>query len=120
MSSLHSDGQGWLWFRHPQDLGFKASSGMIDLDVEPNGFTATGEELVTTVARLPLPAGFEVATHSSKRRNVVLRHACPRFMTDSGVPDHTDELDRALDACRRITAWFDEGGAGLLRGDGDE
>lgn len=112
LSSLHTENQGWLWFRHPKDLAFKATAGNIDLYVAVNGFAGTGEELQLRLTALSLPEGFSVATDTA--RNVVIRHACPRFATAAGVPDTAHQLHEALDACARITEWFDAGGAGLL------
>lgn len=114
LTTLHTAGQGWLWFSHPKDLGFKASSGNIDLYVASNGFEGDADGLRAALSAHPLPAGFEVATDTSIRRNLVLRLTCPRFATGAGVPDDPTELDEALNACLRITAWFDDGGANAL------
>ncbi|MDQ6949228.1 MAG: hypothetical protein M3256_23970, partial [Actinomycetota bacterium] len=111
--SLHTENQGWLCFQHPRDLAFKASTGVVDLYVEPNGFRGTADELVA-LGEFPLPGGFHVATDSSKKRNVVLRRPVKTINAALGVPAEKAPLEEALDACRRIVAWFDGGGADLL------
>lgn len=117
--SLHTENQGWLWFSHPKDLGFKATHGRIDLYAAVNGFKGTAEELRDYAAEVALPSGFAVARDTSG--NVVIRYECARFETAAGTPAVTMSLDEALDACVRITKWFDEGGADLLgRGQGRE
>lgn len=112
LSSLHTENQGWLWFSHPKDLGFKATSGNIDLYAAVNGFAGTGKELEAHLAAVPLPAEFPVATDTA--HNVVIRRGCPRFDTAAGVPQDTASLNEALAPCARITQWYEGGGAALL------
>lgn len=114
--SLHTENQGWLWFRHPRDLCFKARNGTVDLYVGVNGFAGTVADLEARLAAWPAPAGFFVTTDTSQKRNVVLRHDVQACFPEEGVPADPAVLDIALDACRRITEWFDRGGATLLRG----
>ncbi len=115
--SLHTENQGWLWFRHPRDLYFKARNGTVDLYVGVNGFAGTVANLGARLATRPAPAGFSVTTDTSQKRNVVLRHEVQAFLPEEGVPADPPALDLALDACLRITEWFDQGGANLLRGE---
>jgi hypothetical protein len=111
--SLHTENQGWLWFHHPKDLGYKASTGFVDLYVKVNGFGGDLEGLSAAIETRPLPDGFYPATDTS--HNVVIRHDVPRTSPWAGLPVDLEPLHVALDACRRITEWFDEGGGDLLR-----
>lgn len=119
-SSLHTENQGWLWFTYPRDLGYKASTGFVDLYVEPNGYRGSAEELTVLLAARPLPDGFKVATDTSKRKNVVLRHPVERIDPALGVPAERAALAEALEACRRIVAWFEDGGKDFLVASSDQ
>lgn len=113
--SLHTQGQQWLWFRYPRDLYFKAGNGTVDLYARVNGFAGGAAELRARLASSPLPADFFVATDTSERRNIVLRRNVSTFTTGAGVPADRSALDEALGACQQIIAWFEQGGANLLR-----
>lgn len=115
--SLHTENQGWLTFAHPRDLCFKAIHGTVDLYVADNGFTGDADALAAalkTVA-VSLPVGWEVATDTSKHRNVVLRKRVAKLAPSVGVPGDTTSLDEALEACRTIAAWLDAIGGHLPR-----
>ncbi len=102
------------------DVGEGASArwreAHLDLYVGVNGFVGTVVDLDARLATRPAPAGFSVTTDTSQKRNVVLRHQVQAFLPEEGVPAAPAALDLGLDACLRITEWFDQGGATLLRG----
>jgi hypothetical protein len=110
--SLHTENQGWLWFNHPKDLGFKASTGFVDYYVAAGGFSGTKDELVERLTARPVPTGFEIATDTSN--NIVLRHRIDQFRTSHGVPADTAALDVALGVCRAIIDWYENGGNDVL------
>ena len=111
-TSLHTIHQGWLWFIHPQGLGFKASNGRVDLTVKDHGFAGSLAHLERLLVTHRAPDSFTPALDTA--RNVVLRHDCGVFDSRSGIPIDTTRLDRALEACARLTEWFDHGGSALL------
>lgn len=113
LSSLHSDGQGWLWFRHPKDLAFKASSH--DRSLRPTERVSRKLGRARNVA----PRGRPARRLLHYDGHVEERGSPARLPEAAGVPQPNDDLDQALDACRRITDWFDNGGAELLSGGGD-
>ena len=75
-----------------------------------------------------LARNLALADHVARWLPLDARHALPsgpiaatrvKFNVCHDVKDQTEELDGARDACRRVTARFDGGGAVLIRGDGD-
>lgn len=114
---LHTENQGWLWFNHPTDLGYKVTHGVVDLYVAVNGFGGTVADLAAVLeANGGPPEDFEPAVDGSG--NVVLRYtASARVPPAAGVPADPAVVRvvlEGLDACRRATEWFDAHGARVL------
>lgn len=120
--SLHSAGQGWLWFKSPRGLGYKASGwartdrAAVDLYLADHGFTgdlATLERLLETISP---PEDFFATTDTAK--NVILRCWCGKVSPSEGKPEEGSTREasvfEALEACRRAAEWLLENEARLL------
>lgn len=91
--SLHSAGQGWLWFKSPRGLGYKASGwarkdkAAVDLYLGDHGFTGDLAALERLLERTPPPADFVPATDTARKPNVVLRYWCDKVSPAAGKPE---------------------------------
>lgn len=112
--SLHTAGQGWLYFEVPAGLIYKASGwarkplAAVDLYVGHHGFAGTAEDLRALTAAVGLPDGFRVDTDTAKPPNVVLRCDCDAVEPSSGAPsgETAQSVIQALEACSRAAKWL--------------
>jgi hypothetical protein len=126
--SLHTAGQGWLWFEVPRGLGYKAvgwskkPTAAVDLYLKDHGFTGTAEELSRLLDEVGLPEGFVLAHDTAKVPNVVLRFECAKVNPMDGPPEPASPRERdvlrALEACRRAADWIHQHQARLTHIDG--
>lgn len=90
--SLHTTGQGWLWFETPRGLGYKASGWSkkpragVDLYVADHGFHGTAQELDEILQELGAPEGFTRTVDTAKPPNLVLRCECAKVYPHEGPP----------------------------------
>jgi hypothetical protein len=115
--TLHSAGQGWLWFVTPRGLGYKACGwarkpeAAVDLYVKDHGFTGSAEALDALLSQTGLPDGFVRTQDTARSPNLVLRHDCPSVSPSEGPPQRGSERERgvlqALQACARAAAWIE-------------
>jgi hypothetical protein len=116
--SCHTANQGWIWFRMPPALGYKAIHGVVDLYVKDIG-RDLGYEAITQRLEKRCPAGFSVAQDTVP--NTVLRARVPRpldpvtaFTPEGKIADR-ETFDAAVGACREAVRWLGSGGSELLR-----
>jgi hypothetical protein len=115
--SCHTAGQGWLWFRVPAGLAYKATGWArkpragVDLYLGEHGFTGTAEQLEQLGAEIGFPEGFYVTKDTAKVPNVVLRYDCDKVTPSvQGAPEPGSAYERsvveALAACAAATRWL--------------
>lgn len=116
--SCHTANQGWIWFRRPPALGYKAIHGVVDLYVKNIGRDA-GYEAIAQRLEGHCPAGFSVARDTVP--NTVLRARMPRpldpataFTPEGEIADR-ETFDAAVHACTEAVRWLGTGGTELLR-----
>jgi hypothetical protein len=125
-TSLHTAGQGWLYFKPPSGLVYKASGWArkdkagVDLYLADHGFTGSLEDLQRLLERLTPPAGFVATTDNAKKPNVVLRYLCDKVTPGEGRPAEGSQRERsvieALEACKRVAEWVVEYEKPMLAG----
>ena len=115
--SCHTANQGWIWFKVPTALGYKAIHAVVDLYVKDLG-ADLGREAVARRLDGHLPASFVVDQDTVP--NTVLRARLPRTLnpvtatTPGGAIADRETFDAAVRACREAVRWLDGGGARLL------
>jgi ketol-acid reductoisomerase len=112
-NSLHTKGNGWLWFTSPSRLVYKAAHGRVDLYVGEHGFKGTADDLASAVAAGWGPESFAAAVDTSG--NPVLRFEHPRTMVYSqdGVPEDVTGVIIALKAVITAVRWLAEQGGAI-------
>ncbi len=114
--SLHSAGQGWLWFRSPRGLAYKASGwartdrAAVDLYLGDYGFTGDLASLERLLNTVPPPEGFVPTTDTAKKPNAILRYWSTKVVPGEGRPApgslREATVVRALEACERAALWL--------------
>lgn len=115
--SCHTANQGWIWFREPEALGYKAIHGFVDLYIKYIAPDPGPGEVARLLAG-QLPPGFVVDRDTAD--NAVLRARVPRPMNPISAfgPDgelvDKETFEAAVAACQTAVRWLASDAPSLL------